>query len=161
MRMLLCTFLLLLLAGPALAVDGVGEINQTCATATGCFSGDAAGFPVTISTSGSYRLTSRLVLPNENTDGILVSTSSVSIDLNGFEITGPVTCAGGPILCTPATGTGSAIDRISCRTPRSLTNARPSLAATARSISGHTFFTAASFTSASKTGCAGYWCLNS
>ncbi len=111
MRMLLWMLLVLALASPALAVDGVGEINQTCATQTGCFSGDSAGFPVTITTSGSYRLTSRLVLPNENTDGILVSTSAVSIDLNGFEIAGPVTCSGGPIVCTPASGTGSAIDR--------------------------------------------------
>ena len=56
--------------------------------------------------------------------------------------------------------TGSAIDRISCRTTRSPTGARPSAVPMARSSSGHTFFTAAGFTSASKIGCAGYWCLN-
>ena len=52
--------LVLLSASPALAVDGVLEINQVCADKTGCFSGDAAGFPVTIGTAGSYRLTGNL-----------------------------------------------------------------------------------------------------
>ena len=54
------TVLLLAFAVPALAVDGVLEINQACAVNTGCSTGDTAGFPVTISTSGSYRLTSNL-----------------------------------------------------------------------------------------------------
>ena len=56
----LIALLLLALAGPALAVDGVVEINQTCAVQTGCFSGDTAGYPVTITQPGSYRLTSNL-----------------------------------------------------------------------------------------------------
>lgn len=38
---------------PASASDGVLEINQTCAIQTGCFAGDTAGLPVTISASGS------------------------------------------------------------------------------------------------------------
>ena len=56
-------FLLLALAAPALAVDGVLEINQTCAVQTGCFVGDTAGYPVTIysKTGGSYRLTGDLL----------------------------------------------------------------------------------------------------
>jgi hypothetical protein len=53
MRLLLTLLLLLALVPPALAVDGVLEINQTCAEQTGCFTGDAAGFPVTISASGA------------------------------------------------------------------------------------------------------------
>ncbi|EXI81302.1 MAG: hypothetical protein AW10_01316 [Candidatus Accumulibacter appositus] len=57
--------------------------------------------------------------------------------------------------------TGSAIERISCRSTRSPTGARPSALPIARSSSGHTFFTTAGLTSASKTGCAGYWCLKS
>ena len=54
---------LALMASPALAVDGVLEINQTCAVLTGCFAGDAPGFPVTMdsTTPGkSFRLTSDL-----------------------------------------------------------------------------------------------------
>ena len=39
---------LLTLAPGAQAVDGVLEINQACAANTGCFTGDSAGFPVTI-----------------------------------------------------------------------------------------------------------------
>ena len=48
----LIALLLVALAGPAFAVDGVAEINQTCAVNTGCFAGDFAGFPVTISSAG-------------------------------------------------------------------------------------------------------------
>jgi len=98
---------------PAHAGDGVLEINQTCATQTGCFPGDSAGFPVTISVSGtSYRLTSSLLVPDANTDGINFSTSlitNVSIDLGGFEIKGPVVCSIPP-ACTPNTGSGSGIE---------------------------------------------------
>ena len=41
------------LAGQAYAVDGVIEINQARALAGGVTPGDTAGFPVTISVSGS------------------------------------------------------------------------------------------------------------
>ena len=106
--------LLLSLVSPAFASDGVLEINQTCAVATGCFAGDTAGFPVTITTPGtSYRLTCPLTVPNESTDGIVVSTSDVGIDLNNFAILGPVTCSGTPLVCTPAVGTGSGVERVS------------------------------------------------
>ena len=65
---------------------------------------------MTIATPGtSYRLTSPLTVPNENTDGIVVSTSDVGIDLNNFAILGPVTCSGIPLVCTPASGTGSGV----------------------------------------------------
>ncbi len=40
----LIALLLLALAGPALATDGVAEINHTCAAQTGCFSADTAGY---------------------------------------------------------------------------------------------------------------------
>ena len=101
------------LASPALAVDGVLEINQACAVNTGCFSGDAAGLPVTITAAGSYRLTGNLTVPDENTDGITVSANDVGIDLNNFAIIGPVTCSGTPTTCIPASGTGSGIERAS------------------------------------------------
>ncbi len=103
--------LLLALAGPAVAVDGVLEINETCAVSTGCFSGDTAGYPVTIGGSAgrSYRLTGDLIVPDVNTTGIRVSTSSVTIDLNGFEIV-RFACVGVTTNCTlvgiNATGIG-------------------------------------------------------
>jgi len=42
--LLLCS-LLLAVATPALATDGVLEINHTCAAGPGCFSGDGAVTP--------------------------------------------------------------------------------------------------------------------
>lgn len=99
-----------LMAPAADAVDGVLEINQTCAVQTGCFGGDtAAGYPVTIITAGSYRLTTNLIVPNENTSGIVVSTSDVGIDLNNFAIIRSG-CEGATTNCTPAPGTGSGVE---------------------------------------------------
>jgi hypothetical protein len=72
---------------PAGAVDGVVLITQAKAVAGGVTPGDAPGFPVTISAGGSYRLASNLVVP-ANTDGVIVNGVEVTIDLNGFRITG-------------------------------------------------------------------------
>ena len=104
------------LSSPALAVDGVLESNQACAVNTGCFSGDAAGLPVTITAAGSYRLTSNLTVPDENTDGIVVSANDVGIDLNNFAIIGPVTCSTIPVTCSHASGTGSGVELASLST---------------------------------------------
>ena len=105
-------FVLALLAGsPVAASDGVHEINQTCAVQTGCFPGDTpAGFPVLITGPGSYRLTSNLIVPNENTDGIVVQASDVGIDLNGFAIL-RLGCEATTVNCTPTSGTGAGIRR--------------------------------------------------
>jgi hypothetical protein len=103
------------LAAPALAGDGVLEINQTCAVKTGCFSGDTAGFPVTISAAGSYLLTSNLVVPDENKSGLPFASSTVSnvsIDLGAFEIHGPVVCSGTPLSCVPSSGTRNGVERV-------------------------------------------------
>jgi len=105
--------ILLFLAGSAFAVDGVLEINQTCALTSGCFPGDSAGFPVTITTRGSYQLTSNLSISDVTTDGVVVSTSDVGIDLNNFTILGPVTCSGSPLTCTLAPGTGRGVAQTS------------------------------------------------
>ena len=90
MRLLLL-LLFLALTTPALASDGVLEINQTCATQTGCFAGDTAGWPVTITVPGSYRLTSNLRLSislggSQSENFIDVLADDVSIDLGGFQI---------------------------------------------------------------------------
>jgi hypothetical protein len=92
------------------AVDGVVEINQSCATNGGCFSGDATGFPITIDgTAGtSYRLTSDIVVPDKDTTAISVERSSISIDLNGFEIV-RAACAASQVNCVAVSGTGSGI----------------------------------------------------
>jgi hypothetical protein len=106
--LLLLTLLLLTIATPALAVDGVLEINQTCAVQTGCFQADTAGWPVTVSASGSYRLTSNLTIPDENTDGIVVSSTNTTVDLNGFGLI-RVGCEGLAEHTCLKTGTGSGI----------------------------------------------------
>lgn len=81
-------FLLLLVPGSALAADGVLEINQTCAVQTGCFPGDVPGFPVTLPSSGSYRLTSNLSLDDTVALGIDVGGGNVRIDFAGFVLSG-------------------------------------------------------------------------
>jgi len=95
---------------PGHAVDGVFEINEACAVNTGCFSGDTAGFPVTITAAGSYRLTSNLVVPNAITNGINVNASGVSIDLNGFGIIGSACVGQSTSTCKPTEGSGSGVN---------------------------------------------------
>ena len=97
---------------PLFASDGQLEINQACAVNTGCFTGDTPGFPVTITTPGSYRLTGSLNLSAEgvNVSGIEVSAPAVTVDLGGFHIAGATTCSGSgaSISCSPPSTGGSA-----------------------------------------------------
>jgi len=72
---------------PALAVDGVIEINQPKALAGSITAGDNPGFPVFITQPGSYRLTSDLD-PPDDVDGINIMSPNVTLDLNGFSIFG-------------------------------------------------------------------------
>ena len=69
-------------AASAAAVDGTIEINQAKVLAKG-------GFPYVIGTSGSYRLTGNLTVLSTSADAIDVNASDVTVDLNGFSITGP------------------------------------------------------------------------
>lgn len=68
------------------AANGLVEINHARALAGGVTAGDSVGYPVTISASGSYILTSNLA-PTV-TAGISITASNVTIDLNGFTISG-------------------------------------------------------------------------
>ena len=89
---------------PLWAVDGVILIDQNKALAGNVTPGDTPGYPVTISLSGSYRLSGNLTVPNENTTAIDVTgaASMVSIDLNGFAIIGPTACdVAIPPVCSP------------------------------------------------------------
>jgi len=87
----------------AQAAGGAFEINQDCAAA-GCFAGDTAGFPVTITQSGTYVLTSDLVV-NSSNDAIQISASYVDLDLNGHIIDGGGSCSGTPVsACSGAVG---------------------------------------------------------
>lgn len=92
------------------AGEGKLEINQTCAENGGCFSGDDAGFPVEITESGSYVLTSDLEVPAD-TDAITLhsSASSTVIELNGFAVRGPESCSGTPVTGCTGSGQGDGI----------------------------------------------------
>ena len=83
LRHLICV-LLLLWGVSAFASDGVLEINQACALNGGCFSGDDAGFPVTISSPGSYRLTSSLSVGNPDKLAIDITSWRIKLMLSGF-----------------------------------------------------------------------------
>ena len=87
---------------PALAVDGVVLINQATVTAAG-------GFPYKITQPGSYRLSGNLVVSTAGTDAIDILADGVTIDLNGFTISGPIVCSGFPVQCGPSAGVASAI----------------------------------------------------
>jgi len=107
MRTTLFVLILGLVASTVYASDGVFEINADCAV-FGCFDGDSSGYPVTITNPGSYRLTGNLTTSNVDTTLISVSADSVTIDLNGFALIGPVTCSGNPNVCS-GSGTGNGI----------------------------------------------------
>ncbi|HET6631475.1 MAG TPA: right-handed parallel beta-helix repeat-containing protein [Rhodanobacteraceae bacterium] len=113
MKLLKLALMLLLCGGPAMAAEGVLQINQTCA-AVGCFDGDLPGFPVTITHAGSYRLTSNLDLSDYGSPGyalgIQVNGTDITIDLNGFSIQGGITCTGTPVTsCSDAAEGGAGI----------------------------------------------------
>ncbi len=106
---LLPILLLVLAASAALAGDGRIEINQTNALAGGVTPGDAPGFPVTLSASGSYVLTSSLTVPDANTSAIVLEGTAdySTVDLNGFSIHGPIVCSA--FSCN-GSGTGVGIE---------------------------------------------------
>ena len=82
------------------AVDGVILITQAKALKGNVTPGDAAGFPVKLTLSGSYRLAGNLTPPSGK-DGIVVAAPDITIDLNGFKMSGG-----------PAGGTNNARDGI-------------------------------------------------
>lgn len=66
-------------------------------------------FPLVISAPGSYRLKGNFTVPDENTTAISITADNVTLDLNGYTLSGPTVCTGAlPVTCTP-TGTGNGI----------------------------------------------------
>lgn len=91
MRHLLAAALVLstsTLSAQAVTLDnGILVFNQADAVAGNVTPGDAPGFPVTISVSGSYRLGSNILVATA-VNAVDVSAPEVSIDLAGFRIAG-------------------------------------------------------------------------
>jgi hypothetical protein len=109
------------LASTASAVDGALEINQTCASGPGCFAGDGSGYPVQITAPGSYRLTSNLIAPNQNTNLVDIAASGVHLDLNGFALVGTNGYSGPGASCT-APGSGAGVSASSTSNDVSVAN---------------------------------------
>jgi hypothetical protein len=73
-----------------LSAAAQGSISQARALNGGVTPGDAPGFPITLSLSGTYKLTSNLVVPNAcGRHAIVMTARWVTLDLNGFFIIGP------------------------------------------------------------------------
>jgi hypothetical protein len=102
-RLILVSLPLLLLvgyAGLSYAVEGAVLINNLTAKFGNITPGDAPGYPVTISKPGNYVLTGNL----EGLGAIIEITSSlVTLDLNGFSINN--TAAGGGAVIKATEGT--------------------------------------------------------
>jgi hypothetical protein len=73
-----------LIPASAFALDGVVLINQSTVMAAG-------GFPYMITQPGSYKLSGNLIVTSAGKDGIDINSDNVTLDLNGFTITGPGT----------------------------------------------------------------------
>jgi hypothetical protein len=111
----------LALTPAARAVDGVLEISQACVQ-TGCFPGDTPGFPVTLRTGASYRLTSDLVTSGgdvtaiegvvSGSQGLALSNGTLALDLNGFAVRCFVSALVTGGVGGSCTGTGAVVDGI-------------------------------------------------
>ena len=105
--------LLTTLLGLPLMAAGQVPITQAKALSGGISGAcDAPGFPITICAPGSYKLDGDLNVP-ANTDGIDIAVPNVTIDLNGFAISGPVTCTGyGTTLHCAGSASGGGIQEV-------------------------------------------------
>ncbi len=101
---------MLLVPFAALAQDGVVPIgaNPDRYPFVGVIPGVCTtSFPIMICQSGSYRLTSNIQIKDRATTAIQITADNVTLDLNGFAISGPVTCTAGtyPLECSPGGAT--------------------------------------------------------
>ena len=62
----------------------------------------AISFPIVISQPGHYKLAGNLTVPNGDTHGIHVTSPYVTIDLNGFTLSGPNVCSTQTKTCSVA-----------------------------------------------------------
>jgi hypothetical protein len=79
----------------------------SAAFAQTAISNKGAAFPININQPGSYKLVSNLVVPVGSV-GISIIAPNVTLDLNGFTISGPVTCSTAGV-CSMATNANHGI----------------------------------------------------
>jgi len=87
-------------------------ITTSTVAAGGITAGDTAGYPATISQSGSFKLGSNLTPPS-TAGGIAITGSNVLVDLNGFTIDGGVSCSPNASYGVTCLGSGSSQTLIS------------------------------------------------
>lgn len=113
-RPIIALFIVSLTLCPSLlaAQNGAFEINQVCVEA-GCFPGDSPGFPVDITVSGVYNLTSNLNLPSPEDTAIRILEDDVVLDLKSFTIDAGNRCTGAQGDCSnqSSAGVGVGSDR--------------------------------------------------
>lgn len=120
--------------GANAASAAVVLIDQKAAATGKITAGDAPGFPITISEPGSYRLNGNLIVTEAGITVIEVTANDVTIDLAGFSISGPNTCAGTPVVCAMS-GSGIGVKAVSDTGP-SPENVRV-MNGTVRGMAGH------------------------
>jgi hypothetical protein len=99
------------LVGPASAA--VISITHAKAVNPGIGPGDTAGYPITITQPGSYRLDTNLTVP-ANRAGIVITTHDVTIDLNGFRLHG----LGAALFGISIAGSGQPANTVTIRNGR-------------------------------------------
>lgn len=83
--------------------------------------GDGAGYPLTLSKPGHYKLMSNLVVP-AGIGGVVITSPDVTLDLNGFSIGGPNVCTqnlGTKVVTCSQPGSSIGIDAGTSSVPRS------------------------------------------
>ncbi|HTR38423.1 MAG TPA: hypothetical protein VMH80_21080 [Bryobacteraceae bacterium] len=112
----------LALASNTYAADGVVLINQSTSI-TGLPGCGSSGFPIVICQPGSYRLSGNLTVTDPTKDAIDINASNVTLDLNGFSVSGSAVCtgSGNAIVCT-GSETGVGIKSANTAVAISLTN---------------------------------------
>ncbi len=103
-RSLLCAATLVSVCQFAEAAEGPVLIDQKAAMKGNVTPLDTPGFPVTITHPGSYRLSGNLTVTDPSTTAIQITADDVTLDLNGFTISGPNTCTATPTHCVYSGG---------------------------------------------------------
>ena len=88
-------------------------IDQNKALAGNITPGDTPGYPITLSRPGLYKLVGNLSVP-AGVDGIQIAADDVTLDMNGFTLSGVVTCTRNDqtrvVTCSQNGGAGFGID---------------------------------------------------